>query len=136
MWVSGGCLLQGADFPGCLVTVHHRHLTIHEDDVPVTGLFANQFQSLLAVTYQGRVDTQGFENAVDHQLIDRVIFGHDHVQGVALVQHDGGFFSALLGELFVMAGEQAAFEGLTGERRFYQQQVLGQIVAQRFAGGV
>ena len=75
---AGGPLL-GPDGAHGGRAVHARHLHIHQDQVP--ALATPGLDRLFAVVDDGQIDAQLMQQGLEHQLVDRIVLGRQHLQG-------------------------------------------------------
>ena len=80
---------QISDFPRGGVSVHHRHLDIHEHGV--IFLFLDGIDGFLAVVGQADVEPGAFKNFSGHLLVNFIVFHQQHVGALDLFQCIGFF---------------------------------------------
>jgi hypothetical protein len=85
-----GCF-TAANFGGCLIAVHHRHLTVHEDDV--VSHILDHFDSFRAVGDEIDAATQTLEHAGGNDLIDGVVLDDQHARTNGIFRDEDGIAS-------------------------------------------
>ena len=95
--------LRITDPPAGLVTVHHRHLAIHEDEI--VGAFGQNLDRFLAVGDDIDLEPEFSQHAQSHGLVGGIILDHQYPCGKARLpmtaarRGDAAFFGSDPGHL-------------------------------------
>ena len=73
-----GANLPATDLPGCLQTIHDRHLNIHQHQVCFGCVFGQTLQCQFAIASQLDLRAQGLQQFANDHLIGGHILCHQH----------------------------------------------------------
>ncbi len=116
-----GLFLDGADFGGGDIAVHHRHFAVHQHQVEGAACGAVGRHRFFTIAADHRADAQGAEDRLDHVAVDVVVLGNQYVQVIkaAMFAHPDATGRGAL-QLAVEQGGQSGGGHRLGQREEFR----------------